>query len=63
MDKGFFIETEGGCVKVPKAEDFRYGVACLLCGEVVEVPRNSLGVAVCQSCKDLWRKLKEKENG
>ena len=63
MDKEFFIDTKGGCLKTPNAEDFRCVVDCLLCGDFVEVPQNSLGVAVCQSCKDMWRKLKEKDNG
>ena len=63
MDKGFFIETEGGCLKVPKADDFKCEAPCLLCGESVEIPRIGLGIVVCQSCKELWVKLKELQNG
>ena len=62
MDKGFFIKAglEEGCVlKVTTAEDFSCGAPCLLCGEFVELPRNTLGIVVCEDCKELWKKLKE----
>ena len=57
------INHGSGIIRVPDRNDFRSGASCLLCGAFVEVPSNTFAVVVCEDCKALWKKLKEKEDG
>ncbi len=67
-DKGFYIkagreEGQHGVLKIPKQEDIKYYTPCLLCGASIEIPHHIYGSKVCNECKELWRKFKEKDNG
>ena len=57
------VFQEGGVLEVPKQEDIRYCTLCLLCGKQIEIPQPVYTAKVCNECKDLWRKIKEKDNG
>lgn len=52
---------EEGVVSFHSGEPAKSGVSCLLCGKFIEtdIPRP----IICNSCKELWKRLKEKDNG
>ena len=58
--KDGLVFQEGGVLKVSK-EQVMWQAKCLLCDEPTIVMSSSLGIVVCDSCKELWRKLKENE--
>ena len=58
--KDGLVFQEVGVLKDSK-EQTMYEVKCLLCDEPTIVMRSSVGIVVCDSCKELWRKLKENE--
>lgn len=41
---------------------FFFGKPCLLCGKGVRVNFPNSDPMVCEDCKALWKKIKEKEN-
>ena len=56
------VFQEGGVLKAPKQEDIKYATLCLLCGKQIEIPHPVYVAKVCDECKELWQKIKEKEN-
>ena len=57
------VFQEGGVLKVPQQGYIKYITPCLLCGKQIEIPHPIYGSKVCDECKELWRKIKEKDNG
>lgn len=59
MDKQKQIKE--GVVFFHSGEPPKSGVTCLLCGTFIEtdIPRP----IICESCKELWERLKEQDNG
>jgi hypothetical protein len=52
-----------GVLKVPQQEDISWGTPCLLCGKIISIPNPAHAPKICDECKEMWKRLKELQNG